>query len=298
VESVVVKAPVVIVGAGLGGIRLAENLRNGGYAGALTLVGEEQHPPYDRPPLSKTVLTGDDDRVDLKPSEFFGEHDIELRTGSRVVAVDPTAHTVTVEGDGATEQVAYGTLVLATGLVARQFPGTEGVGGVHVIRTVEDARRCVSIVRAESPQTGGIHGVHMRRSVGYVQDVGNAAFVQSLEDAVVALMIEKKTAVENLEEILEVKGVDMVQFGPADYSMSLGIPGQWSDPRVWEAQKLTIETALKMGVAPRAEIGSVDQAKRFLDLGVKHFCIGTDVVVLSQWWKKSGDDLRKLVETA
>ncbi|NLG48117.1 FAD/NAD(P)-binding oxidoreductase [Gordonia sp. (in: high G+C Gram-positive bacteria)] len=134
-----VKAPVVIVGAGLGGIRLAENLRNGGYAGALTLVGEEQHPPYDRPPLSKTVLTGDDDRVDLKPSEFFGEHDIELRTGSRVVAVDPTAHTVTVEGDGATEQVAYGTLVLATGLVARQFPGTEGVGGVHVIRTVEDA---------------------------------------------------------------------------------------------------------------------------------------------------------------
>ncbi len=166
------------------------------------------------------------------------------------------------------------------------------------IRTVEDARRCVSIVRAESPQTGGIHGVHMRRSVGYVQDVGNAAFVQSLEDAVVALMIEKKTAVENLEEILEVKGVDMVQFGPADYSMSLGIPGQWSDPRVWEAQKLTIETALKMGVAPRAEIGSVDQAKRFLDLGVKHFCIGTDVVVLSQWWKKSGDDLRKLVETA
>ena len=134
-----VKAPVVIVGAGLGGIRMAENLRNGGYDGDLILLGAETHPPYDRPPLSKTVLTGDDERVDLKPADFFDEANIDLRTGSRVVAVDPAAHTVTVARDEGTEQVAYGTLILSTGLVPRRFPDTDHLDGVHVIRTVEDA---------------------------------------------------------------------------------------------------------------------------------------------------------------
>ncbi|WFN92131.1 NAD(P)/FAD-dependent oxidoreductase [Gordonia sp. LUNF6] len=134
-----VEAPVVVVGAGLGGVRLAENLRNGGYDGPITLLGAEQHPPYDRPPLSKTVLTGDDERVDLKPAEFFRDSNIDLRTGTRVVAVDPTSHTVSVECDGTVAPLPYGTLVLATGLAARRFPGSEGVAGVHVIRTVEDA---------------------------------------------------------------------------------------------------------------------------------------------------------------
>lgn len=132
-------SPVVIVGAGLGGIRVAENLRSGGYDGQIILLGAEEHPPYDRPPLSKTVLTGADDRVDLKPSEFFDESGIDLRTGSRVRAVDPGSRTVSVERGGAVEELGYGTLILATGLVARRFPGTDGVAGVHVIRTVEDA---------------------------------------------------------------------------------------------------------------------------------------------------------------
>jgi len=70
---------------------------------------------------------------------------------------------------------------------------------------------------------------------------------------VVALMIEKRSAVENLETILSIGGIDMVQFGPADYSMSIGIPGQWSDPQVREAERYTIETALRMGIAPRED---------------------------------------------
>ena len=70
----------------------------------------------------------------------------------------------------------------------------------------------------------------MRRDVGYVVDVGSPAFVQALDDAVVAMMIEKASAVENLEAMLSVKGVDMVQFGPADYSMSIGIAGAVESP--------------------------------------------------------------------
>ena len=72
--------------------------------------------------------------------------------------------------------------------------------------------------RGDAGHAGGIHGVGMRRDVGYVVDVGSPAFVQALEDAVVAVMIEKASAVENVEAMLSVKGVDMVQFGPADYS--------------------------------------------------------------------------------
>ena len=135
----------------------------------------------------------------------------------------------------------------------------------------------------------------MRRDVRFVIDGGSPAFVKALDDAVIALMIEKASAVENLESMLSVKGGDMGQFGPADYSMSLGIPGQWSDPKVKEAERYVIETALKMGVAPRAEISHPEQAEFYRDLGVKHFCIGTDVVILFEGFKKNGQAMRDLL---
>ncbi|MGW5524410.1 NAD(P)/FAD-dependent oxidoreductase [Gordonia sp. NPDC003950] len=126
---------VVVVGAGLGAIRLAENLRNDGYEGPITLIGAEPYAPYDRPPLSKSVLLGKDDRVDLKPDEFYESANITLRLGAPVTAVDPGAKTVTVDG----ETVGYDTLVLATGLIPRAFPGAENLAGVHTLRTVDDA---------------------------------------------------------------------------------------------------------------------------------------------------------------
>ena len=166
------------------------------------------------------------------------------------------------------------------------------------VRDVAETEECVRSVRAESPETGGIHGVGMRRDVGFGREAGSPAFVQALEDAVVALMIEKKTAVENLESILSVKGVDMVQFGPADYSMSLGLQGQFGHPQVKEAERYVIETALKMGVAPRAEIGHPDQAQEYLDMGVRHFCIGTDVSILAQWFQANGTEMKKILGDA
>ena len=83
-------------------------------------------------------------------------------------------------------------------------------------RTVEDVEECVSAVRAETPGSGGRHGVGRRRDVGLVLEAGTPAFVEALDRAVIALMIEKDPAVENLEDLLGVDGVDMVQFGPAD----------------------------------------------------------------------------------
>ena len=92
------------------------------------------------------------------------------------------------------------------------------------IRTVEEAKECVRVVRAETPEKGGINGAANRRNVGYYLEDGSLEYVKAMDKAVVALMIEKKEAIDNLEEILSVKGIDMVQFGPGDYSLSLGYP--------------------------------------------------------------------------
>lgn len=162
-------------------------------------------------------------------------------------------------------------------------------------RTKEDIEECVRAVRAEAPHVNGRHGVGMRRDVSFVLDCGTEEFVQSLDEAVIAVMIEKKSAVENLDDLLSVPGVDMVQFGPADYSMSLGLTGQFTHPEVLEAEKYVIETSLAKGIQPRAEINSPDQAKRYLDMGVKHFCIGTDMVILFEWFKANGSAMRDLV---
>jgi 2-keto-3-deoxy-L-rhamnonate aldolase RhmA len=162
-------------------------------------------------------------------------------------------------------------------------------------RSVADVQECVRAVRAETPQARGRHGVGMRRDVGYVLEPGSEGFVRALDDAVVALMIEKQSAVEDLEALLSVPGVDMVQFGPADYSMSIGLAGQWRHPRVLEAERFVIETALKKGVAPRAELSRPEDARKYLEMGVKHFCVGTDVSILFQWFRDCGRAMRELL---
>jgi 4-hydroxy-2-oxoheptanedioate aldolase len=163
------------------------------------------------------------------------------------------------------------------------------------VRTPEDAEECVRSVRAETPDTGGLHGCGMRRDVGYVLDVATTAFVQALEDAVVAIMIEKREALENLDAILAVPGIDMVQFGPGDFSMSIGRVGQSSHPEVREAEEYVIRACLDRGIHPRAEISHPSQARRYLDLGVRHFCIGWDMHILFDWYQESGAAMQDLL---
>ena len=161
------------------------------------------------------------------------------------------------------------------------------------VRTVADAVTGVRAVRAESPTTRGLLGVGMRRDVGGVGEVGTPAYVKALEDVVVAIMVEKRECVEDLDAILSTKGIDMVQFGPADYAMSIGVAGQWTHPDVVKAERLTIETALKKGIHPRVEIGDPAEAARYIEMGVKHFCMGWDVNILHGWWRANGEQMRK-----
>lgn len=163
------------------------------------------------------------------------------------------------------------------------------------VRTVADAKECVAAVRAETPGTGGRLGVGMRRDVGTVREGGSPAYVQALNEVVIAIMVEKRECVEDLDAILSVKGIDMVQFGGSDYSMSLGLTGQRGHPDVKRAERKTIETALKMGLHPRVELGDIKQAAPYLEMGVKHFCIGWDVRILHDWWRVNAEGMRAML---
>lgn len=129
---------VLIVGAGQAGAQAAMSLRQGGFAGAITIVGEEADAPYERPPLSKDYLAGERtaDRLAFRPPDFWRDRDVAMRLGEQVVAVDPEAHTVTTAA-GAT--LAYGRLIWATGGHARPLPVPGGtLPGVHSIRSRAD----------------------------------------------------------------------------------------------------------------------------------------------------------------
>ena len=162
------------------------------------------------------------------------------------------------------------------------------------IRTAEDAKEVVRAVRPETPESGGLHGFSGGRSVGISIGTPQSEVVQSYQDAVIILMIEKKQAIENLESILAVSGIDMIQFGPSDYSMSVGLAGQRSHPAIVEARTYANKTALKMGIQPRAEINDASEAQYYLDLGVRHFCIGTDVSTLFNWFRTQGGAMREI----
>jgi 3-phenylpropionate/trans-cinnamate dioxygenase ferredoxin reductase component len=129
---------VVIVGAGQAGSALAAKLRALGHSGAITIVGEETAPPYQRPPLSKGYLLGNmpEERLWLRAPDYYTEQAITLRLGAPVSAIDRAARTVTVAG----EALHYDQLVLATGSIPRQLPAAIGgtLTGVHVVRTLMD----------------------------------------------------------------------------------------------------------------------------------------------------------------
>ena len=162
------------------------------------------------------------------------------------------------------------------------------------IRTAAEVKEGLAYIHAETPEDGGIHGIGSRRINGYGSGIGSAEeWCQALRDVVVVLMIEKEEAMDNLDEILEIPRVDMLQFGPADYSISVGKPGQMQDPGVQAKHREMIEKALKAGKHPRVEAATVDSIQDYWDMGVRHYCIGWDRKVITDWasqnsgaWKK------------
>jgi 3-phenylpropionate/trans-cinnamate dioxygenase ferredoxin reductase subunit len=129
---------IVVIGAGQAGSALCAKLRNLGHTGAITLIGEEAAPPYQRPPLSKAYLLGEMEleRLYLRPESFYADNGIALRTGTTVQAIDRADRKVIAGGHG----IAYDMLALCTGSVPRLLPPAIGgaLEGVFAVRTLAD----------------------------------------------------------------------------------------------------------------------------------------------------------------
>ncbi|WP_040701299.1 NAD(P)/FAD-dependent oxidoreductase [Nocardia vinacea] len=129
---------VLVVGASAAGLSTVESLRRKGFQGPITVLGDEPHAPYDRPPLSKQVLAGawEPDRAALRKQEMLAALDAEFVLGAAATGLDPRTRTVRT---AAGRELRADAVVLATGVRARTLPGQDDLIGVHVLRTLDDA---------------------------------------------------------------------------------------------------------------------------------------------------------------
>ncbi|MBT1094191.1 NAD(P)/FAD-dependent oxidoreductase [Streptomyces sp. Tu102] len=129
---------ITVVGASLAGLSTVRALRTEGYDGGIVVVGEERHTPYDRPPLSKDFLKGavDAGALALGDADEYADLDVQWLLGERAVRLDPATRSVVLAGG---RQLRSDGVVVATGASPRTLPGTDGLTGVHTLRTLDDA---------------------------------------------------------------------------------------------------------------------------------------------------------------
>jgi len=163
-------------------------------------------------------------------------------------------------------------------------------------RTPDQFRESIRLVRPETPEDQGLFGYPNRRFIGTQTHISQMEHAKRLRDIVCCFMIEKAEAMEHIEEICAIPGVDMVQFGPSDYSMSLGKNRQEYILEWQAAERKMIEVALRHGVQPRCEIRHFEQAQYYVDLGVRHFSHGDQLGTLKEFWQGEGKSMRDKVD--
>jgi 2-keto-3-deoxy-L-rhamnonate aldolase RhmA len=176
------------------------------------------------------------------------------------------------------------------------------------IRTPDDVVECRRCVAPDTPASGlaggdggdgrGRMGVKLRRPALASYDVDS--YLVELEAFVTAIMIEKNVAVENIDAILvraAEADIDMTQWGPADFGFSRGQPGLMGTPQIRPFEELVIGKSLEHGIRPRIEIGAIEQAKRYIDLGVRDFCIGWDRFIYRTEVSRLGEGMQKLMQS-
>ena len=160
-------------------------------------------------------------------------------------------------------------------------------------RTVEET---IKSVLADSLEDNGKFGFSSRRFCRLSGTEDEMTFQSTCRNIVKAFMIEKREAVENIEEICSVPGVDMIQFGPADYSLSNGVNKAANKDQIRKAEEKCIRAALDHGVRPRCEIMHAEDAQYYLDLGVKDFCISGELWILQERWNMDYKKMSNLLK--
>ena len=163
-------------------------------------------------------------------------------------------------------------------------------------KTADEVRESIHWVRPDTPQDQGRFGYPNRRWIGYKPSGPQMDYAEMVRNTVLAFMIEKSVAMDNIEEICSVEGVDMVQFGPSDYSMSRGWNRSEHFDEFKAAEREMIKVALAHGVQPRCEINAPEDAEYYIDLGVKHFCLGDELRAVTTYWNTQGSALRSRVD--
>ncbi|MEF9972815.1 MAG: aldolase/citrate lyase family protein [Clostridia bacterium] len=164
-------------------------------------------------------------------------------------------------------------------------------------RTADDVRESVRMTMPETPEDGGCFGYPNRRYISCTPYIDQMAHAARLREVVRCFMIEKKQALDNIEAICQVPGVDMVQFGPSDFSMSCGHDKRDHLAACRAAERQMIEVALRYGVQPRCEIHCAQDAAYYIALGVKHFCLGDETDTLRKFLSGEGGAMRALADT-
>ncbi|MEY8339242.1 aldolase/citrate lyase family protein [Lachnospiraceae bacterium 62-35] len=165
-------------------------------------------------------------------------------------------------------------------------------------RTAEDVEKTIHMITPECPQLGGHMGFVNRRWVGNHCSMKQEEYADMASKTVKVFMIEKKEAVDNIDEICSVPGIDMIQFGPNDFALSSGFNMAENMDRVREAERKVFETALKHGIQPRAEMNSAADMEYYLGLGVRHFNMGMELRILSNFWKEQGSLVNEAIKKA
>jgi 2-keto-3-deoxy-L-rhamnonate aldolase RhmA len=161
-------------------------------------------------------------------------------------------------------------------------------------KTADEVRESLWLISPDSPQDKGRFGYPNRRWVGYRPGSPQMDYAAMVRETVKVFMIEKAETMDNIEAICSVPGVDMVQFGPSDYSMSRGWNSGEHVAEFKAVEREMIKVALAHGVQPRCEINSPDDSKYYIDLGVKDFCLGDEIRAVTVYWSQQGKAMRAI----
>ena len=162
--------------------------------------------------------------------------------------------------------------------------------------TADEIRESIRMLKPNTPQDRGMYGTPYRRFIGGHPRLQQSEHAQRLRDTVIAFMIENETAMNNIEEICSIEGVDMLQFGPTDYSLSVGWNRSERTEDLKAIERKMIGAALKHGKHPRCEIKKPTDAQYYIDLGVRHFSLGDEYDVLNQFWQNDGAKIRSIAD--
>lgn len=161
--------------------------------------------------------------------------------------------------------------------------------------TPEQVEESIRLTMPSTPDCGGAFGYPSRRFIGCQTHIPPMEQAAHMKEIVRCFMIEKVKALDSIEEICSIPGVDMVQFGSGDWGMNQGFNRAEKPEECRAAERKMIECALRHGVRPRCEVTTPEAAEYYKSLGVKDFCLNDEMQALRRFWNQEGKKLRKLV---